>query len=96
MEMLNKADNSNKLFSPLLPDCRSLMANLTQVQVAHVFREANRCADFLAKKGCCMREDFIIFDVSPSDELNRLLVSSRNGMCCYWQVANTLAYVPSL
>ena len=68
VEMLNKADNSNKIFSPLILDCRSLMANLTQVQVAHVFREANMCADFLAKKGCCMREDFVIFDASPSDE----------------------------
>ena len=69
------------------------MANLTQVRKAHVFREANRCVDFLAKKGCCMREDFVIFDVSPSDELNRLLVSDRNGQYYYRQVANTLASV---
>ena len=69
------------------------MTNLTQVRKAHVFREANRCADFLAKKGCCMREDFVIFDVSPSDELNRLLVSDRNGLYYYRQVANTLASV---
>ena len=69
------------------------MANLTQVRIAHVFREANRCADILAKKGCCMREDFVIFDVSPSDELSRLLVSDRNGLYYYRQVANTLASV---
>ena len=69
------------------------MANLTQVRIAHVFREANRCANFLAKKGCCMREDFVIFDVSPSDELNRLLVSNGNGQYYYRQVANTLASV---
>ena len=69
------------------------MANLTQVRIAHVFREANRRANFLAKKGCCMREDFVIFDVSPSDELSRLLVSDRNGLYYYRQVANTLASV---
>ena len=69
------------------------MANLTQVRIAHVFREANRCADFLAKKGCSMREDFVIFDVSPSEELSRLLVSDRNGLYYYRQVANTLASV---
>ena len=48
---------------------------------------------FLAKKGCCMREDFVIFDASPTDELSRLLVSDRNGLYCYRQVANTLASV---
>jgi len=45
VEMVKNADNSNKKFSPLLLDYRSLMASLTQVWVAHVFREANRCAD---------------------------------------------------
>ena len=40
-----------------------------------------------------MRENFVIFDVSPSDELNRLLVSDRNGQYYYRQVANTLASV---
>ncbi|KAK9990739.1 hypothetical protein SO802_025724 [Lithocarpus litseifolius] len=96
VKMLNNADNSNKKFSPLLFDCRSLMARFTQVQVAHVFREANRCADYLAKNGCCMREDFVIFDVSPSNELDNLLVFDRNGLYCYRQVASTLASVVSL
>ena len=40
-----------------------------------------------------MRENFVIFDVSPSDELNRLLVSNGNGQYYYRQVANTLASV---
>ena len=43
-----------------------------------------------------MREDFVVFDDSPSDELNRLIVSDRNGMYCYRQVANTLTSVASL
>ena len=96
VEMLNNADNFNKKFSPLLLDCMSLIASLTQVRVAHVYREANRCASFLAKKGCCMREDFVIFDVSPSDELDKLLVSDINGLYYYRQVATTLASVASL
>ena len=78
VEMLNNADSSNKKFSPLLLDCRSLMASFTQVWVAHVFREANRCADYLAKNGCYMREDFVIFDVSPFNELDNLLVFDSN------------------
>ena len=69
---------------------------LTQVRVAHVYREVNRCADFLAKKGCCIREDFLIFETSPSDELDKLPVSDVNGLYCYRQIATTLASVVSL
>ena len=40
-----------------------------------------------------MREDFIVFDVAPSDELDRYLVFDRNGLYYYRQVANTLTFV---
>ena len=56
----------------------------------------NQCADFLARKGCCLREDFVIFESSPSDELDKLLVSDVNGLYCYRQLATTLASVDSL
>ena len=72
------------------------MASLSQVQVAHVFREANRCADYLAKNGCYMREDFVIFDVSPFNELDNLLVFDSNGLYYYRRVVSTLASVASL
>ena len=96
VEMLNNVNNANIKLSPLLLDYRSHMVSLTQVWVAHVYREVNRCADYLAKKGCYMREDFVIFDVSPSDELDKLLVSDINGLYYYRQVATTLASVASL
>ncbi|KAK9983039.1 hypothetical protein SO802_032564 [Lithocarpus litseifolius] len=85
VEMLNNVDSSNKNFSPLLLDCRSLMASLTQFRVAHVFREAKRCTDYLAKNGCYTREDFVIFDISPSNDLDNLLifVFDSNSLYCY-------------
>ena len=43
-----------------------------------------------------MREDFFIFETSPSDELDKLLVSDVNGLYCYRQIATTLASVVSL
>lgn len=86
----------NIKFSSLLSDCRFLIARVTQVRVTHVYREVNRCADFLVKKGCCLREDFVIFETSPSDELDKLLVSDVNGLYCYRQIATTLASVVSL
>ena len=65
VELLNGAECPNRSYSPLLNDCRSLMANLVQVRVRHCFREANQCADFLAKRGCSMMENFAVFDFSP-------------------------------
>ena len=50
VEMLNIVDSSNKKFSPLLLDCRSHIASLTQVQVAQVYREVNRCAEFFGQE----------------------------------------------
>ena len=61
-----------------------------------MFREANRCADYLAKNGCYMREDFVIFDVFLSNELDGLLVFDRNGLYTYRRVASTLASVANL
>ena len=43
-----------------------------------------------------MREDFVIFDVSPSNELDNLLVFDSNGLYCYRRVATTLAFVAGL
>ena len=70
-------------FFPLLFDCRSLIARFTQIQVAHVHREVNRCADFLAKKECCMREGFVIFEASSSIELDRFFIFDVNGLYYY-------------
>ena len=98
VEMLNNAEspnNTNLKFSSLLSDCRFLIENATQVRVTHIYREMNQCADFLARKGCCLREDFVIFESSPSEELDKLLVSDVNGLYCYRQLATTLALWPA-
>lgn len=79
VEMLKNSHCPNRKLSPLLHDCRSLLSRLTQVRVVHVFREANKYADFLATRGCSMREEFVIFDVPPSGDLVNLLVSDING-----------------
>ena len=50
----------------------------------------------LAKKGCYMRENFVIFDIFPSKELDNLLVMDSNDLYCYRQVANTLTFVAGL
>lgn len=61
-----------------------------------MFREANKCAHFLAKRGCSMMEIFIVFDTSPFDDLNVLLDPYVNGLYYYRHVATTLASVVSM
>ena len=99
VEMLNNAESSNNTnlkFSSLLYGCRFLIANATQVRVTHIYKEMNQCADFLARKGCCLREDFVIFESSPSEELDKLLVADVNGLYCSRQIATTLASITGL
>ena len=64
--------------------------------MADVYREVNRCADLLAKQGCCMRVDFVIHDTPPSVELDRLLLADVNGLYYYRQIASTMASVAGL
>ena len=61
-----------------------------------MYREANQCADFLAKRGCSMTENFIVFYFPPSTDLNVLIDSDKNRLYYYRRVANTLASVASL
>lgn len=58
-----------------------------------MFRETNKCTDFLAKRGCSMMEIFVVFDTSPSNDLNVLLDSDVNGLYYYRHAATTLAFV---
>ena len=47
---------------------KKFMVRFMQVWVGHVSREANKCHDFLAKRGCSMTENFVVFDTSPFDD----------------------------
>ena len=72
ISLLSQDAHSNVEFSSLIDDCRSLMKNIHKVQLKQCFKEANRCADALAKFGSTMVEDFIVFESSPGFILNLL------------------------
>ena len=70
----------NNSFLPFLNDCRSILSSFHQVRVGHTFREANRCADALARKGCSLKEDFVVFDYPPSVEIESYVTTDAKGM----------------
>ena len=51
VDIFQNTSYENNIISPLLDDCRQLMGLFQQVQVKHCYRQANRCADMLARLG---------------------------------------------
>ena len=76
-------------------DCRSLLSNFHQVRVGHTFREANRCADALARRGCSLQEDFVIFYFPPYVEIKSYVTTDANGMYYGRLATATLATMAS-
>ena len=65
VDAINLQGKSNSALSSILEDCRHLIAMIPQTTVRHVFREANRSADRLAKLGITLDVDFILYSSPP-------------------------------
>ena len=65
ISLLSQTTHTNGELSFLIDDCRNLMKNIPQVRLKHYFREANWCADALAKFGTNMKNDFAVFESPP-------------------------------
>ena len=78
--LLNSKKNPNSADAPMLFDCTYLLDKFPQVRVLHVFREANKCADWLGKWGCSMQEDFAVFDFPFTADLETLSAKDINGL----------------
>ena len=55
-----------------MEDCKQLISQIPQARVRHIYREANKCADFLAKLGTTLDNEFSIFSSPPVDLLSVL------------------------
>ena len=71
----------NNSCAALLNDCRYLLEQFQHVKVTHVFREANKCADNLAKAGSSLPGNFVVLDVPPNESLCSMLNADANGLC---------------
>ena len=49
ISLVSSNSRTNGSLSGLVDDCRELLLQMPQVKVSHCFREANLCADMLAK-----------------------------------------------
>ena len=75
VDALGNPSYGNIVISPLLDDCKLLISRILQVCIKHCFRQANRCANSLARMSYCLDVDLI--DV-VEDDLNGM---SFNRLC---------------
>uniref|UniRef100_A0A7N2KU00 RNase H type-1 domain-containing protein n=1 Tax=Quercus lobata TaxID=97700 RepID=A0A7N2KU00_QUELO len=95
IDLLHSNFVANRSFSLLLNDCRSLLRKFHQVRVEHVFREANFCADALARRGVFQTKDFAILDAPPSIDIISYVNSDANGLYYGRLTIATLAIMAS-
>jgi len=80
VNLVLSSSTPNRAYSPLLNDCKSMLNRFQQVQVNHIFREANSCADAMAKRGCLQQETFVMFNSPPSLDISSFITSDANGV----------------
>ena len=51
---------------PLICDCKNLLEQEWEVHMQHVYREANGCANALAKRGTHLRNRMIVYSECPT------------------------------
>ena len=95
VQLLTSNKNSNSAYSPLLNDCRILLCQFQHFKVNHVYREANKVADKLAKEGCSCPFGFVILDFPNSEELCNILSSDASGLYTLRRNATTLSVLSS-
>nr|XP_023916422.1 uncharacterized protein LOC112028020 [Quercus suber] len=71
----------NMVMEPLLTDCRNLLQSFPNKRVIHTFREANQCADVLARLGANFDPSFVGFE-NPPPVVASLLAFDLSDMYC--------------
>jgi len=79
VDVLRNSKYDNNIISPILDDCNQLVLRFQQIQIKHCYRQANRCADLLAKMGVEQEIDLIKY-ISPPVDVLQTLQDDRDGL----------------
>ena len=69
VDLLGQALDTSNANDSILADCKEGLKCIPQVKVQHCYREANKCANTLARWGAMLAKDFVLFLQPPSDVL---------------------------
>ena len=67
VDAFNKPSHARSVVSHLFEDCRQLADGIPHLHIRHIYCEANKCADRLAKIGLHQSLDFVIHSSPPVD-----------------------------
>ena len=96
VDLMQSKKTSINSFSSLLNDCRYLLRQFHQARIRHIFQEANRGVDYLAKGGCTFAGTFVVLDFPYSEELCNILNSDASRLYSLRLNANTSPFMASL
>ena len=80
VQLVSRLAMVNLMLEPLLSDCRNLIQTFPSSSVTHVFREANGCADRLARMGANLVVIDFLFLFEPPDVVGEMLASDKAGI----------------
>ena len=75
------SDKPCPIMEPLLFDCRSLCKAIPNKWIQHVYREANQCADALARLRSSVVFSFVVFVEPPHVVANLLALNVAGNIC---------------
>ncbi|KAK9987317.1 hypothetical protein SO802_032268 [Lithocarpus litseifolius] len=67
IDLLRNTNQNPNGINNLVADCREGLARIPRVQIQHCYREANKCADALARRGALLPCNFRVFESPPAD-----------------------------
>ena len=79
VDVLRNYSYDNRIISPIMDDCRQLVLCFQQIQIKHCYRQANRCADMLAKMGVEQEIELLNLLSLPMDIL-QILQDDKDGL----------------
>ncbi|KAL0016799.1 hypothetical protein SO802_003868 [Lithocarpus litseifolius] len=88
VDALNSPTPLNSTVPSILEECRHLANQILQKSFRHIYKEANKCTDFLARIGTLLDNDFMVFSSLPVN-----LVSILEADAIGWYV-NRLCFGP--
>lgn len=67
VNLLRKEGHNPNGNDTIIADYKEGLSKIPRVRVQHCYREANKCADALTRRGALLPQDFVLFSFPPAD-----------------------------
>ena len=67
VDLLQKGEGNPNGIGALVSDCKAGLQEIPMVQIQHCYREANKYADTLVRRGAFLSQDFVVLLEPPTE-----------------------------